>query len=460
MNAAKAAQPFARGTVLAMLVVGAALFIALLWFLGHSTPPTNNGGGHAGGRGLNGYAGLAALAQADGFAVARTRSQSGLDKPGVLILTPLPETDGKTIDRIVAHRRRTGPTIVVAPKWLARPLERKLNKPRGWTRLVGATLPQWSGFADDVTVTLDQPKDYQGRGWRTADGRRGPLPDDQHVESGTGQALVPLVTTPDGRILAVYRDDNGHYPALDALANVQEHPLPPDDADEDSDSAASDKPDSGLYPVILVFEPDLLDNAGLADRRTARLALDLLHAAAANDGDRQIVFDLSLAGLGGRPNLLTLAFEPPFLAATIGLLLALLAVGWRAFCRFGPARTALPAIPPGKATLVSNSADLIRRAGRIHLLTGPFADGLRERLVHRLGLRRGMPAGETDALVDAHLARLRPQAQAQAQPQAQPQPQPQAMPFSLAVAQLSAARNAPDAVRAAQALHAIEKDLA
>jgi len=157
---------------------------------------------------------------------------------------------------------------------------------------------------------------------------------------------------------------------------------------------------------------------------------------------------------------LTLAFEPPFLAATIGLLLALLAVGWRAFCRFGPARTALPAIPPGKATLVSNSADLIRRAGRIHLLTGPFADGLRERLVHRLGLRRGMPAGETDALVDAHLARLRPQAQAQAQPQAQPQPQPQAMPFSLAVAQLSAARNAPDAVRAAQALHAIEKDLA
>jgi hypothetical protein len=34
------------------------------------------------------------------------------------------------------------------------------------------------------------------------------------------------------------------------------------------------------------------------------------------------------------------------------------------------------------------------------------------------------------------------------------------MPFSLAVAQLSAARNAPDAVRAAQALHAIEKDLA
>jgi hypothetical protein len=111
-----------------------------------------------------------------------------------------------------------------------------------------------------------------------------------------------------------------------------------------------------------------------------------------------VTFDLSLAGLGGRPNLLTLAFEPPFLAATAGLLLTLLAIGWRAFCRFGPPRAAMAGIPPGKTTLVTNSAALIRRAGRLHLLTVPYVDALRERLAQRLGLRRG--AGGADRPAD------------------------------------------------------------
>ncbi|MFD2783240.1 hypothetical protein ACFS32_21850 [Novosphingobium pokkalii] len=49
--ASTGAAPFARGTVLALLVVGATLFIGLLWYLGHAGPPANNGGGHAGGAG-------------------------------------------------------------------------------------------------------------------------------------------------------------------------------------------------------------------------------------------------------------------------------------------------------------------------------------------------------------------------------------------------------------------------
>jgi hypothetical protein len=450
-----ATQPFARGAVLALVLVGAGLFLGLLWYLGHVGPPANNGGGHGAGRGLNGYAAMAALAEADGFAVSRTRSKTALDQPGVLVLTPLPDTDGKTIADIVDKRRHIGPTIVISPKWVAMPLERKLDKPRGWTRLTGATLPQWSGFADDVTVTLNNGQDrpnqaYRAGGWRLADGRHGPLPDDGMVESGTGAALVPLVTSGDGRTLAAFRDDNGRYPALDALAGVATPPLPDDahaadDADEDADAdVSSDGPDMTRQPLILVFEPDLFDNYGLRNRQTALLALSLLRAAARESGSRQITFDLSLAGLGGRPNLLTLAFEPPFLAATLGLILALLAVGWRAFCRFGPPRVGLVAIPPGKTTLVVNSAGLIRRAGRLHLVSGPYADALRERLAARLGLRRGAPAKHTDALIDAHLERIAPDA----------------MPFSQAVAHLTSARKAPDAVRAAQTLHALEKDLA
>lgn len=441
------AAPFARGTVLALLVVGAALFIGLLWYLGHAGPPANNGGGHAGGRGLNGYAALAALAGEDGYTVVQTRSQGGMEQPGVLVLTPLAGTDGKDIDRIVSKRRRIGPTVIIASKWDAKLLERKEQRPRGWTRIEGVALPQWRGFADDVTVTLSGLKPGMAKGWTTADGRHGPLPDDARVESGTGDGLVPLVRTADGRILAAYRGDNGYYPSLDRLANVETPGVDGADGDEPESEDASDDasgPDMGLHPVILVFEPDLFDNYGLANRQTALLALDILRAAAVDSGSRAVTFDLSLAGLGGRPNLLTLAFEPPFLAATAGLLLTLLAIGWRAFCRFGPPRVAMAGIPPGKTTLVTNSAALIRRAGRLHLLTMPYVDALRERLAQRLGLRRGAGAEQTDPLIDAHLARLHPET----------------VPFSIAAAQLAAAHRPADAVRAAQALHAIEKDLA
>ena len=108
-----------------------------------------------------------------------------------------------------------------------------------------------------------------------------------------------------------------------------------------------------LQPIIVVFEPDLLDNYGMAGAANALLADRLVHAA--TDGARVVNFDLTLNGFARTPNLLTLAFTPPFLAATLCLLLAALAVGWRAFLRFGPPRTATRAIAFGKRALVANA---------------------------------------------------------------------------------------------------------
>jgi hypothetical protein len=56
--------------------------------------------------------------------------------------------------------------------------------------------------------------------------------------------------------------------------------------------------DEDLQPLVVVFEPDLLDNAGLADRRTAMLALRLIAAASAKTSERGVTFDLTLAGVG------------------------------------------------------------------------------------------------------------------------------------------------------------------
>ena len=424
MNAPANGQPFGRGTVIGMVLIGLLAFVAMLWWLGNGGGNANNGGSHAGGRGLNGYAGLVAMLEADGLEVNRARSTDGLHQPGLLVLTPPAYAKGEDIAKIVDARRRIGPTLVITAKWDASTIESNPKARRGWTEITGTQAPDWRGFADTVSVAIGGSADAPARGWRTAAGA-GPLPDDRRVQSGDGKGLVPLVTAGDGRLLAAFLADEGHYPDLDAFAGV--------DASGD---------DGGLYPVVLVFEPDLLDNWGLADHATGLMAEDLV-LAAAGTSSQPITFDLTLVGLGGARNLLTLAFEPPFLAATLCLLMAVLAAMWRAFNRFGPPRRALREIALGKTALVSNTAGLIRRAGRLHLIAGPYADAVRERLVVALGLPRGRAVAESEAAIDTILARRGLSER-----------------FSAATARLRAAHRPAELTRRAADLQRIEKEVA
>jgi hypothetical protein len=215
-----------------------------------------------------------------------------------------------------------------------------------------------------------------------------------------------------------------------------------------ADQAANDDTAPDRKPLVIVFEPDLLNNRGLADRTTALLAQRLILASAGR-GVQRIVFDLSLAGLGTARNLLTLAFSPPFLAATICLILAMVVAIWRGFNRFGPARTGDPAVPLGKTVLVAGGAALLLRARRHHLIARPYADATRERLIVALGLPRRRPTAETDIAI----ARIQ---QAVA---------PGTAPFGEVAARLvaagGAARKAAPAIAAQAAqLHSIEQALA
>ena len=425
---------FGKGTTLGIVLVGALAFIAVLYWLGTGGGATNNGGGHAAGRGLNGFAGLAAMLEADGVTVHRARSQTALKQPGLLVLTPPADAKGSDIAGIVEARRTIGPTLVVAPKWIAFPdLSNPLTR-RGWTRIAGTRPPEWKGYHDDLGVEAVTAREWTGSGAFSA--LHGRLPDERNVQAGTGPGLEALVETGDGRILAGYLSGDGSNPALERWIGMQRHP----DADPDEEDATTEFTTS--FPVVLVFEPDLMDNWGLADRQTGLLARRLLFAAAGGRPD-DVTFDLTLNGLGASRNLLTLAFDPPFLAATLCFFMALLAAGWRSFNRFGPPRLAGREIPLGKTMLVRNTAGLIRRAGRVRLIAGPYADAARERLVHALGLPRGRPAEETDAAIDRLQARL---------DGAGPR-------WSELAARLAAARRSADVVQHAAALQRLERDL-
>jgi hypothetical protein len=154
-------SPFRPRTVLGLVAVGAIAFVALLWFLGNGGGNANNGGGHASGRGLNGFAGLVAMLEADDVEIRRARRKDALRDVGLLVLTPPAEAKGEDIAKIVNERRMIGPTLVVTPKWVAAPVDqqRKAKVPRGWTELVGTEAPRWNGFHDDIAVRLTSRRD-------------------------------------------------------------------------------------------------------------------------------------------------------------------------------------------------------------------------------------------------------------------------------------------------------------
>ncbi|WP_395330157.1 DUF4350 domain-containing protein [Novosphingobium sp. BL-8H] len=425
------ANPFSRWSVLAIVLLGCALFVALLWMIGTGTgfSETNDGKAHAEGRGLNGYAAMAGYLERRGYAVRKSRNVGALDKPGMLVLTPPVYTKGKDLQKIVSQRRRVGPTLIVMPKWYAYPAtagQLKKGAQKGWVNLGGTQLAEWKGFLDDVTVGQVPVKGGGARPAWSGLGLSGALPGNS-ISWGQGDDVAPLVRDDGGHILAGFIADEGRYPKLERASGV---------------SSSIEEPDEGLYPIILVFEPDLVDNWGMADVRAARLVDALAAAADLRPGDT-ITFDLTFNGFGRSQNLLTLAFTPPFLAGTLCLLLAALVLGWRAFLRFGPAQASDRAIAFGKRALVANAAGLVRRTRRLHLIAQPYADHARERLVRALALPRTLDGAEADAAIDRALHSRDPSAE----------------PFSAIAARLRQARRPQDLVKAARDLHALERML-
>lgn len=437
MSAAAAApapdNPFSPRAVIALVLFGAALFVALLYMIGAGMTgsTTNDGGSHVGGKGLNGYAALAGYLEKRGYTVRRSQDEGVLDDAGLLVLTPTQWADGAKLNAIVEARRSAGPTLIILPKWNVMPVSAAPGAKKGWVQLAGTQSPGWKGFLDDVTVRI-APLPKGNAGWLGGP-IAGKLPDASAVQSGSGARVVPLVQARgDGRVLAGYLDDGDSYPELRDLA--------PGSLMQASESA-------DVYPVVLVFEPDLLDNYGMADIASARLA-DRLIAAIGDDAGGAINFDLTVNGYKRSKNLLTLAFTPPFLAATLCLIIAAIAAGWRAFLRFGPPIRPTRAIAFGKRALVANTAGLIRRTRRRHLVSAPYVAAARERLARLLALPRMPDAEATDAAIDRALAARHPDAGKDG-----------IGPFSEAAARLIAARRPHEVLKAAQDLHALERML-
>lgn len=421
-------NPFTLRSALVLVVIGCALFVALLWMIGTGLGMggTNNGGGHGAGKGLNGYAAVYRLLEEQGHDVRRGRNNGALQQEALLVLTPPHDVDTADLDRIISEHRTLGPTLLILPKWPAVPVPRSL-RPKGakdgWVMLGNPVSPEWEDLGQGRS--LDARIDNSSGEW-SGFGLSGRLPIPQAVQTISSGGITGLVRDARGQTLAGLVDDGNDYGRLS----------------EATDAGPGSGDDDSLYPLVIVAEPDLLDNYGFAKVESAQLASALVDAM--TEGvPMPVVFDLTLNGLGRQPNLLTLAFTPPFLAATLCLLLAALAIGWRAFVRFGPPRRTERAIAFGKRALVANSAGLIRRTRRLHLLTGPYADRAGDTISHALAIARQPDRAATESAIDRAL-------QSRGEEDA---------PFSQTAERLRHAKTAQQAVHAARDLHALERKL-
>lgn len=426
------ANPFSTRTALTLVLFGALVFVALLWMIGAgmTSGSANDGGNHAAGKGLTGFAAFSTFLEKRGFQVRLSRSEAVFSQPGLLVLTPPHLAEADKINQVLSRRRYVGPTLLVLPKWFAAAVPPAMQNARirkGWVILGSARPPFWG---DDVELLgkldLKAVKPSSGKPKWTGFGAAGHLPDDQAEQTMSSGQIVGLVSDGKGQVLAGYLEDGSPHRELEAAAGVP----------------AVHEENQSTFPVVIVAEPDLINNYGFSRQQNAMLALALAKASM-GDARLPINFDLTLNGYARSANLLTLAFTPPFLAATLCLLLAALAIGWRAFLRFGPPSKPGRVIAFGKRALVANAAGLLRRAHRLHLIAEPYVDRARERIARSLALPKHAGRDETDGAIDRAAAAR----------------SPDSPPFTELAGRLRSARNSHEIVKAARDLYALERTL-
>ena len=391
MTAAGSASPFARGSVLLMVAIGFAAFLALLYAIGAggALRPGNNGQAHGASSSIVGYSALGQLLEKTGTPVRYSRSPVAAQQQDLLILTPDISADPEELAALVKQRAYTGPTIIILPKWQVTPIK---GLRTGWVQLESPWIATHSPQVLSRLVSASTRIEGLSKSFT-----KSPFIQAETPEQKTAmlkQAIRSRVTIAGDRLRTVLADpatgaarvavidDGGWYPSLDRNA--------PAEAPQPSDAQY------GRYPVVIVADADLMNNLGLASRKTAVQALQIIDAAWSGGG-QGIVFDLTQNGLGASQNLLSVAFRPPFLGAVASLVLAAIAFAWMAFFRFGPPLADERPFGFGKTALVRGSAALMRRLGRDRMVAEAYADLFRDRAARALGLPPALPPDQVDA---------------------------------------------------------------
>lgn len=422
---ARTFNPLVIGVMIAVGVFAFAAFFVLSAYAPSLRDGTGDGRANALSESAVGYAALADLLDRTGTDVILARSEPFSDGPETLtVLTP--QRLGKTSLDVPSARHNT---LIVMPKWQTRadpdrPGWIVLGPPNGATefrfdvdghlidlavmrrgdqpRITRAapeadeeaendTSPGDDADADAEEASLEDRLDDLPVGvdldfpvmvrTRTTEPQKialnppgfdfgpalGPLPAPAFVA-----AIASLQTVSGEHIEPVWTDEYGRI----VLGRVTVHP------------STGGRYDFDRYVpsrTYVLADPDFANTMGLSRAANARAARDLV--AELSNG-RPVRLDLTAFGYSRAQNLLTVALEPPFLAASLSALLTALLLAFHATARFGPPAREREGFALGKAALADNTATLLSAADKARTLGPRYAALTRRRIARAFGMGR------------------------------------------------------------------------
>lgn len=361
------ASGFSVRTMLVMVLVGIVCLagIALLSAFEPELRTGNDGEAHALSKSSIGYLGLTRLLEKADYYIERDRDgiEEGVNDYSTVVITP---TFSTTAEQISAYFR-DGPTVIILPKWYTR----ANTKNRGWVDLTIAIdkadvfniLPETfrkDAVIGEVTGKRSFPLIYNN----TTTGSSqtfGASAQIQSIRIISGKNFEPVLIAPNiGALIVKHKERN----------------------------------------VYIVADPDILNNAGLANLNHAKLAdaffLDIMH----EEDEGPLVFDLSLNGFQKKPNLGRLFVQPPLLGATLCMVLTAILIAIQAGVRFLPARETARVVALGKRGLADNTAGLIRMGRREHRMGLPYANMMKRLAAKAVGAPATLDPVAQTALLD------------------------------------------------------------
>lgn len=374
--ASKANGVFSSQTMFWVVLIGLISFAALVILTTYADELSHKNGDqpHALANSAIGYAGIVEiLNEVSSESTFISRGDDDKWRRGLNIYTPSnrhPLSEDMPLEDIV-------PTLIILPKWLTRPLPQRLN----WVEEYGVlddmsyTIPVWDDLYEvttdhsetpyapvlQISDALTLPNGDVTIGNRLALSGLGNLKLEApitSVQSISGDHITPLLTDQNGRTLLGRIDDTLIY---------------------------------------ILADPDLMNTHGVAYADRAHASIQLVHALK-NEG--AVFFDVTLYGMARSRNILKLAFEPPFSAATLAALLTAGLLAWRAATRFGPVRREERAYALGKQALADNSAALIRMARREHRFAAGYAELTRRAAARIIGAPRNLTGEPLNQFLD------------------------------------------------------------
>jgi hypothetical protein len=271
-----------------------------------------------------GYKAFVDLLRGHGVPVVVSRSNSGTRAAGSALLVvaePRVEADPLRAAKLRQMAAQAGTLLLVLPKWTA------VEDPQrsGWVRdarLLPRRVPMAVLQAAGASAAVVR---RSGEDAPVCDGLEASprLLRPQLLRPAEG--LVSLVSCPGGVLLAeVIREKKGR--------------------------------------LLVLSDPDLLSNHGLAREPNARLAWQVLERARGG-AERVVIFDETLHGHERPASLWAELLQMPLLPATVQAGLVIGVLVWSGLGRFGAPVPREPALAAGHRVLIDNTAALLRLGG-------------------------------------------------------------------------------------------------